>query len=169
MRMPLKKLLDHLGVGYELLAYETCPWSVYDEEKAITCSAEVRMGPDEDEMEMEIQMMYDLPKEGALPVEQVFWAFSKPVTENKWEITSMRIKGEEQAGSIQGWDEKGCNFFHACVQELKMNKLPDIDELLNREMKSGGHSGGGGQGGGGSKAPKIKPQALMGMKGGRGF
>lgn len=49
-----------------------------------------------------------------------------------------------------------------------MNKFPDIEDLLNREMKSGGHFGGGGQGGS-SKAPKIKPQALMGLKGGRGF
>ena len=80
----------------------------------------------------------------------------------------MKIRGEEQAGSFHGWDEKGCNFFHACVQDLKMNKFPDIEDLLNREMKSGGHFGGGGQGGS-SKAPKIKPQALMGLKGGRGF
>ena len=49
-----------------------------------------------------------------------------------------------------------------------MGNIPNIDDILNREMQSKERYGGG-VGGGGSKSPKIKPQALMGMKGGRGF
>jgi hypothetical protein len=43
MRVDLKTLLDKLGVGYVMSPYETCPWSAYDGEKGITCSAEVRI------------------------------------------------------------------------------------------------------------------------------
>ncbi|MEZ5903233.1 MAG: hypothetical protein R3D88_08010 [Alphaproteobacteria bacterium] len=49
-----------------------------------------------------------------------------------------------------------------------MGKVPDIDALLAREMKNNERYGGNSQGGG-NKSPKIKPQALLGMKGGRGF
>ena len=75
MRVPLKELLDKLGVGYILSAYETCPWSAYDEEQGITCSAEVRMNNDGDEIEAEMQIMRDNPTGDEKPVEQVFLAF----------------------------------------------------------------------------------------------
>jgi len=59
MRVPLKELMEKLGVGYELSPYETCPWMCYDDDKQITASAEVRMGPGGCDIEAEIQFMMD--------------------------------------------------------------------------------------------------------------
>jgi hypothetical protein len=168
MRATLKEILDKLGVGYVLSAYETCPWASYDEEKGLNCSAEVRMNNEGNELEAEIQFMRDTPKEGEAPIEQIFWLFAAPSTADKWDIKIVKIRGEGNTENLYGFEEKAVNFFSACVQELKMGKIPDIDAILARELKSKEKFGGGAQGGG-SKAPKIKPQALMGMKGGRGF
>jgi hypothetical protein len=52
-------------------------------------------------------------------------------------------------------------------QELKMDKIPDIDELIENTLNSKERFAGGR--GGTSKAPKIKPQQLLNMKQGRGF
>ncbi len=168
MRTTLKDLMDNLGVGYVLSAYETCPWSVYDDEAGVSCNAEVRMNSDADELEAEMQFMRDYPKEGEKAVEQVFWLLAKPAVTDQWDVKIVRIKGESQDGTVHAWEEKSVSFFHACVQELKLDKIPDIDEILEREMKSKERFGDSSQGGG-SKAPRIKPQALLGMKGGRGF
>lgn len=168
MRVPLKELLDKLGVGYILSAYETCPWSAFDDANGVSCSAEVRMNNDADEIEAELQMMRDEPKDGELPIEQVFWLLAKPATNGKWDVKAIKLKGKDEDDGTYGWKEKAVNFFHACVQELKMDKIPDIDELLEREMNKKERFGGNAQGGG-SKSPKIKPQSLLGMKGGRGF
>jgi hypothetical protein len=168
MRGTVKELMDKLGVGYVLSPYETCPWAAYDDEKGLNCSAEVRMNNDGDEVEAEMQMMRDNPADGEAPVEQVFWLLARPATADKWDVKMVKIRGEGDPGDKYGWTDKALNFFHACVQELKMNKVPDIDEILAREMKSNERYGAGSVGGG-SKAPKIKPQALMGMKNGRGF
>ena len=97
-----------------------------------------------------------------------FWLFAKPATGEKWDVASVKIRNDGEPDGTYNWSEKAVNFFNACVQELKMGKIPDIDEILAREMKNNERYGGNAQGGG-SKAPKIKPQALMGMKGGRGF
>lgn len=168
MRTQLKELLDKLGVGYVLSAYETCPWSAYDDENGITCSAEVRMNNDGDEIEAEMQFMRENPTGDEKPIEQVYWLLARPATADQWDVKDIKIRGEGDTEGLYGWTEKAVSFFNACVQELKMGKIPDIDEILAREMKSNERYGGGAQGGG-SKAPKIKPQALMGMKGGRGF
>lgn len=168
MLITLKELLDKLAVGYEMSAYETCPWSVYDEEKGITCSAEVRMGSDADEIEAELQLVHDNPEGDTPPVEQILWLYGKPQANVKWGIKAMRIKGEDYVNKMHGWEEKGCRFFSACAQEMKMGKFPDIEELLKREIHEDS-SGRTSMQGGSSKAPKIKPQKLLGMKGGRGF
>lgn len=168
MRLSLRDLSDKLGVGYELSAYETCPWSVYDGEQGLTCSAEVRMSGEGNELEAEIQMMYDTPPEGKLPMEQVFYALFQPATADGWDMKTIKVHNDDPDTSVYNWDEKYCNFFAACVQELKMGNVPDIDELLEREVK-GGEKFGDNSRGGGSKAPKIKPQKLLGMKQGRGF
>lgn len=168
MRVPYKELMDALGVGYELSAYETCPWSAYDDAQGLTCSAEVRMNNDGDEIEAEIQFMRDNPGEGESPIEQVFWLFAKPAIAGKWDVVSVKIRGDGEPDGTYNFQEKAVKFFLGCVQELKMGKIPDIDAILAREMKNNERYGGG-AGGGGSKSPKIKPQALMGMKGGRGF
>lgn len=164
MRVTLKELLDNLGVGYILSAYETCPWSAFDDEKGISCSAEVRMNSDADEIEAELQMMYDEPPEGTSPVEQVLWLLATPATAGKWDVKGVKIRGKGNEENKYGFEEKACAFFHACVQELKMGKVPDIDEILAREMKDKERFGDNSQGGG-NKSPKIKPQALLGMKG----
>lgn len=166
MRVTLKELLDSLGVGEILSAYETCPWSAYDEEKGITCSAEVRMNSDADELEAEMQLMHDIPEEDKPPVEQVFYLTAKPSAAGKWDIKDVKIRGEGNKNGLYAFEEKAVDFFHACVQELKMDKVPDIDEIMAREMKNNERYGGGAQGGG-NKSPKIKPQALLGMKTGR--
>lgn len=168
MRVIFKELMDKLGVGYELSAYETCPWSAYDEEKDLTCSAEVRMNNDGDEIEAELQILRGQPAEGELMIEQVFWLIGKPAIAGKWDVSAVKIKGDGSEDGTHNFYEKAVNFFLGCVQELKMNKIPNIDEILEREMKNKDRYGGG-AGGGSSKAPKIKPQALLGMKGGRGF
>ena len=168
MRVTLKELMDNMGVGYVLSAYETCPWAAFDEEQGVSCSAEVRMNHDGDEIEAEMQFMRDEPKDGEQAVEQVFWLLAKPATADKWDVKTVKIRGEGDPGDNYGWMDKAVSFFNACVQELKMDKVPDIDEILAREMKSSDRFGAGSVGGG-SKAPKIKPQALMGLKGGRGF
>ncbi len=59
MRIALKELMEKLGVGYDLSPYETCPWMYYDDEKQITCSAEVRMGPGASDIEAEVQFLMD--------------------------------------------------------------------------------------------------------------
>ena len=166
MRVPLKELLDNMGVGYILSAYETCPWSSYDEEQGITCSAEVRMDSDGGEIEAEMQIMPDVPTEDTPAVEQVFWLLAKPAVGDKWDVKGVKIRGEGNKEGAYGFEEKAVSFFNACVQEIKMGKTPDIDAILAREMKNKERYGGSAQGGG-NKSPKIKPQNLMGMKTGR--
>lgn len=168
MRVDLKELLDKLGVGYVLTPYETCPWSSSDAEKGVTCSAEVRMNNDGNEIEAELQMMYDSPEEGKPPVEQEIWIFCKPITGDKWSTTEFRIHGKDEVGCVYEWESKACNFFAACVQEVKMGNIPDIDAIMEKELSEHERFGGS-RGGRSSKAPKIKPQALLGLKNGRGF
>ena len=49
-----------------------------------------------------------------------------------------------------------------------MGNIPDIDAIYDKEM-DGKERFRDGRQASGSKAPKIKPQALLGLKGGRGF
>ncbi len=168
MRVDLKTLCDKLGVGYLLSPYDTCPWAAYDADKGTTANAEVRVNNDGDEVEAEIQFLYDSPAAGKPPMEQICWLFCKPVANGEWSVTALKIKGEDEVGSVYDWEGKACNFFAACVQEIKMGNIPDVDELLDREM-GGGERWRDARQGGGSKAPKIKPQAVLGMKTGRGF
>ena len=166
MRLPFKELMDALGVGYELSAYETCPWSVYDSEKGQTCSAEVRMNHDGDELEAEIQIMFDKPPEDGNMIVRKFYGLYKPSNDQKWEgkqIIALDTDGE----GIYDWATKASAFFLACVQELKMEKIPDFEALYEQEITSKEKFKGGR--GGTSKAPKIKPQQLLNMKQGRGF
>ncbi len=165
MRVQLKELLDKLAVGYILSAYETCPWSAYDDEKGITCSAEVRMNSDGDEIEAELQMMYENPEDGQQPLEQVFWLLAQPAVGGTWDVKGVKIRGKENEEGLYAYEEKAVDFFHACVSELKMDKIPDIDALLAQHVKKSERYGGNSQGGG-NKSPKIKPAAVMGIKSG---
>lgn len=167
MRATLKELMDKLGVGYELGPYSTCPWSAYDSEKGVTAMAEVRMNNEGDEVEAEIQFLYDEPKAGKT-VEQMAFISSKPVVGAQWSPTIFRIKSKDETQNLYDWEDKCCNFFRACIQDIKMDIVPDIDEIAEREL-GGDERFRDARQGGGSKAPKIKPQALLGLKGGRGF
>jgi len=59
MRIEYTELMEQLGVGHELAAYETRPWFLHDSEAGIMCSAEVRVGPGNSDVEAEIQFLHD--------------------------------------------------------------------------------------------------------------
>lgn len=192
MRIELKKLMEQLGVGHTLSPYETRPWFLYDESRGITCSAEVRMGPTGDDVEAEIQFLYD---EGREPEKesggkedqsgaagsatggtaggnggtfaggprQIMYMRAEPA-DNLWTPKMLRVKGEDFVNKIYDWEGKGCNFFRSCIEALQMSELPNIDELMDKELDDDDGFGGGRRGRIGRKAPKIKPAQLLGMK-----
>ncbi len=184
MRETLDKLLEKLAVNYVLSPYETMPWSHYDEEKGLTCSAEVRMGPGGDDIEAEIQFLHDEKDEdeettsssgdgdgddGASPNiingrEQILWMRVEPTAETLWSPNALRIKGKDYVNEFHDWDVKGCEFFSSCVQAILMGEIPDVDELIETNMQDDSWGGGGRRGKIGRKSPKIKPAQLMGMK-----
>lgn len=167
MRLTLSDLLQKLGVSYTLSAYETCPWSADDQAIGKTCSAEVRMSPDGNEIEAEIQMFYDIPEDGKSSVEQVLWLRAAPHTQENWSVSDLRIRRETWNGKIYNWEEKCCNFFRSVVTELEVGKIPDIDALIEREMGEKERFAGS-RGGGAGKSPKIRPEQILNMKG-QGF
>jgi hypothetical protein len=63
MRIEYSELMERLGIGHNLSAYETRPWFLHDSEKGIMCSAEVRVGPGISDVEAEIQFLHDDDKE----------------------------------------------------------------------------------------------------------
>lgn len=168
MRDTLNELMEKLGVTYVLSPYETCPWSAYDSVKGLTCSAEVRMNPDGDEIEAEIQMLYEDPEPGKPSVNQVLWLKATPFIQSKWCVSNLRIKGKVEVGSTYNWEEKCCNLFRACVNELNLGNIPDFDALVEREMRDKERFGDQ-RGGGSGKSPKIRPAQLLDMKKGQGF
>jgi hypothetical protein len=174
MRTDVKKLLETLGVSYVLSPYETQPWMYYDSGKGITASAEVRMGPSGDEIEAEIQYMHDDAKitdspdvGGAMlvaPGTQQIMRMRATPADGFWTPRDLWVKGESYVNKIYNWEEKGCNFFRAFIEALQMSTLPDIDELLEKELSDDDEFGGGRRGRIGRKSPKIKPAQLLGMK-----
>ncbi len=187
MRVELKKLMEHLGVDRTLAPYETQPWFLYDDAKGVTCSAEVRMGPGGDDIEAEIQLVYDegrMPEPAApLPVPagepppppvstglmfeggpiQIMRMRALPL-ENLWTPKELRIKGQDYKNKVFNWEEKSCNFFRACIEALQMSEIPNIDDLIEKELGDEDDWGGGKKGRIGRKAPKIKPAQLLGLK-----
>jgi len=162
MRVSFRELMDKLGVGHVLHAYETQPWLHYDSDEGITASAEVRLNGDGDEVEAEIQFMYDTPPPGKPPVEQIAWMRIRPVIREKglFCTTDLWIRRENWASKVYDWEIKSCNFFRACVREIKTERLPDIDMILSRELGSR-EVWGGAAGEGSNKSPKIKTNQLM--------
>ena len=168
MNVTLKIMLEKLGVNYMLGPYETCPWNHYEPDDEKTCSAEVRMNPDGDEIEAEIQILTDDP-EGGIPVmEPIYFIRAKPGNGGKWNLKHFLLKGEPFDTSVSRWQEKACSFFHAVVQELMMEKFPDIETLIKEELLKK-ERGADQYGGGGGKSPKVKGQQLMGIKKGGSF
>lgn len=165
MRSDLKKLMEKLGVNRTLSAYETQPWFHYDAAKGITCSAEVRMGASGDDIEAEIQFMKDETPDG-MP-EQIMLMKILMDGEKLWAPRTLTVKGKDYVNQIYEWEDKGCNFFRACIQAIQMGDLPDVDDLITKELGDEEDWGGGKKGKIGRKSPKIKPGQLLGMK--RGF
>lgn len=175
MRVPLQKLLESLGVGQTLSPYETRPWFLYDEAKKSTCSAEVRMGPDYEDVEAEIQVLKDEEEggegsgEGGGTMvagggpEQIMRLRALPISEGQWSTVYLVVKGKDYKNEVHDWETKGCNFFRACVEALQMQVMPDFDALIEKELDDGDGFGGGKRGRIGRKSPKIKPAAMMGM------
>lgn len=162
MKLSFRELMDRLGVGRAMIAYETQPWVHVDSKEGITAQAEVRMNGDGDEVEAELQFMYDTPPAGKQPCEQIVRIKIKPMPrlENMWATTDLWVRNENYANKVYGWEEKGCNFFRACVREIKAERLPDIELLLSRELSSR-EVFGGGSGEGSNKSPQIKTNQLL--------
>lgn len=181
MRVPLKDLLEKLGVDHELSPYETQPWLYYDDEKGISCSAEVRMGPDSSDLEAEIQFLYDEPQEeditetgedGEVKVigtqqfmhKQIMLMRAMPSTATEWSPKQLFVKTKDMTRTLGGWEEKGCEFFRTCISSILMSELPDVEVLIEKELSDDDGFGGGSRGRIGRKSPKVKPGQLMGMK-----
>ena len=162
MKLSYRELMDRLGVGRALSAYETQPWVHINAEDGITAQAEVRVNGDGDEIEAELQFMYDTPPTGKPPVEQIVWMKIKPQLrlQGLWATTDLWVRKENYANKVYGWEEKGCNFFKACVRELKAERIPDIELLISREL-SAREVFGGGAGEGSNKSPTIKSNQLL--------
>ena len=178
MRATLKALLEKLGVDRELSPYETQPWFYYDENKGISCSAEVRMGPGNADLEAEIQFLYDERDEDsgsagetggnaivrpASGHEQVMRMRALPVSSAEWSPKAFVVRGEDYTTKLGGWEEKSCEFFRSCIAALQMSELPDIEDIIEKELADES-AGGGRRGRVGRKSPKVKPGALLGMK-----
>ncbi len=167
MRVTIKELMDKMGVGFVPGPYESVPWSTYDAAKGITCSAEVRMSADSDEIEAEIQFMYDTPPPGKGSMEPICSLKALPQADGQWNVMDFKIRGEAYGADKYDWEEKACNFFQMVVQELLGGNIPNIDDLLeeafhSRERFADQYGGGGG------KSPKIRSDQILNIKG-RGF
>lgn len=165
-------MMNKLGVGRPLNVYETQPWIFNDEGKGILCEAEVRCNHDKSEIEAEIQLMHDNPADGQVPVEQICLIRSEVQKRlnGDYTVTACWIRGESWVNKTYDWEIKSCNFFRSCVREIKAERLPDIDDILAKEMRDGNYWAGG-DGDGSNKSPKINTgQLLYDMKNkGRGF
>lgn len=170
MRVEYKEIMNLLGVGYELSPYETRPWYMYHEEKGIQCSAEVRAGPGAEDLEAEIQFIYDDREEDEeggdeerpVGLVQIMLLRILPLRDKLWTPTFFIVKGEVYHAKIYDWEKRACEFFLNCIQDIQMNELPDIDEMIDDQLSDS--KGRGGRGKIGKKAPKVNPSALLGMK-----
>lgn len=163
MKLTLLELIQKLGAAQVLSPYENMPWSVYEEKTGRTCSAEIRMNPDGNEIEAELQIIHDTPPAGRHSLEQVLWLKGKPDGQSRWGVTELWLKRENAGGRVYNWEEKCCNFFRACVVELDQGRMPDVEGLLEKEFHDKERFGGT-RGGGGGKSPKIRPEQVMKVK-----
>lgn len=163
MRATLPELMEKLGVGYSLSPYETCPWAASDLMTGATFSGEVRMSPDGNEIECELQLLSENPEPGKSSVEHLMWMQIMPFVQGSWSVKNLRVKNEIWNGKVHNWEEKACNLFRACVSELALGNVPDFDELIDREFLTKERYGDQ-RGGGAGKSPKIRPGQLLNMK-----
>lgn len=166
MRVDYKELMERLGVGHILSAYETRPWFMYDEESKTSCSAEVRIGPGTQDVEAEIQFLHEDPElSDKDPVEQILLMRILPMRDNLWTPKLLLIRGVDYVNKVHDWESRGCNFFKSCIAAIQMNELPDIEEILETELDDeDSESGRRRKGRIGKKSPSVNTKALMGMK-----
>lgn len=163
MHISFKELLEKLAIHRTMSAYETHPWFYYDEDKEITCSAEVRIGPSASTLQAEIQFVYDEAEDGKPNPEQIMLMSVEKSSSDLWTAVGLIVKKQDYVNKIGSWEEKGYKFFQACVSAIQMGELPDIDKLIEKEL-SDDDGGGGRRGRIGRKSPKVNPAALAGMK-----
>lgn len=172
MRIEYEELMERLGTGHILSPYETRPWFHYDSEQGISCSAEVRIGPGADDVEAEIQFLYD-EEDGRYEdednfggPEQIMHMRFLPSKDRIWSATAMKVKKEDYENKIHDWQGRGCEFFTACIGALQMGELPDIDELIEEILTDRDRYGGRGRKGKvGKKGFKVAQKPIsMGMK-----
>lgn len=171
MRVEYSELMEKLGVGHVLSPYETRPWFVYEEESGITCSAEVRVGPGAEDVEVEMQFLYDeeddryTDESNYGEPEQVMRMRFMPSRDQIWGPSYMVVRGEDYTNKIHNWGERGCEFFCMCVGALQMDELPDIDELIEEHLTDKRRGGRGRRGRVGKKGFKVAQKPVsMGMK-----
>lgn len=86
-----------------------------------------------------------------------------PLTDKEWDTKKLLVKGKGYENDFSGWEEKGCEFFRACIEAMQMGEIPDVEELIDSVLHDGSW-GGSRRGRVGRKSPKIKPAQLLGMK-----
>lgn len=167
MRVTLEKLLEKLGVPHMMAPYESCPWSYYDAAQGLACIAEVRMGGDgdeADEVEAEIQLLYDSPPEDKSAVEQICTLRGVPVGDGQWTVKTLLIRGAPYAQDVYDWEGRGCDFFRMAAEQIQQAHIPDIDELLDEAFYSYDRYGDQTGEGGGGRAPRIHGGDVFGIK-----
>ncbi len=169
MRVTINELMDKLGVGFTPGPNDNVPWVHTDTNLALTFSAEIRMGMESEEVEGEIQILYDRPPPGKGSMEHICFLRAAPIHEGMWTMTDFRFRGAPYGREIYDWEEKACLFFQTMIREIQAGVSPNVDQLLDdafhkRERFADQRGSGGG------KAPKIKPGKLLSPKGGgKGF
>lgn len=171
MRMSYEELMEKLGTGHVLSPYETRPWFHYEQPQGISCSAEVRVGPGAEDVEAEIQFLHDESdaryddEENFGDPDQIMFMRFMPSKDHVWTTTIMRVKGEDYAGKIHNWGERGAEFFCLFIGALQMNELPDIDEMIEEHLTDKTRGGRGRRGRVGKKGFKVDQKPVgMGMK-----
>lgn len=172
MRVEYSALMDKLGVGHLLSPYETRPWFHYEEDDGITCSAEVRVGPGAEDVELEIQYLYDEydaryedDANFGDPQQIMFMRFM-PNRDQIWSPVIMRVKEEDYANKIFNWGERGADFFCLFIGALQMGELPNLEEMIEEHLTDdAGGRGGRRRGRVGKKGFKVEQKPVgMGMK-----
>jgi len=194
MRVELSELLEKLGVSYVLSPYETMPWFHYDEAKGITCSAEVRMGSTQEDVEAEIQLLRDEDAEdedegeddsgiGSMEIEdpddpkskganevepggrkQVMWMRADSAVQGQWGPKLLRINDKDYVNAFHDWEGKGCELFKSTIESLQMGSIPDFDDLIDDKMQDDSLYGGGRRGRIGRNPPHVEPGQVLGMR-----
>lgn len=169
MRKTFKEVMNLLSVPKILGPYETWPWSHYDDTTQTSMSAEVRMGSEENSVEAELQIIRDDPQEGELPFECLLWAIVEERKDNEWCTKAMTLKGEPYGEDVFDWEQRSLKVFSRCAILLNQGIMPDFENIFEEEFKTNDRYGSKG-GAGSSKAPIVRPEALLDMrKDGGGF